>query len=122
MASRGRKQNASKREAMNGSSPKVDSDGPAAKSAKKELSKVAMIFDSLEYGPAPESAEIAKKWISSHGGVLGHFINGQWVKPKGRKQYDSFSPATGKFLFFSVLIFICQTHLVNTYEIRIRGN
>ena len=94
MASKGRKSNVPKREAMNGSS-NTQNDGPVAKSAKKECSKIAMLFDSLEYGPAPESAEIAKRWIASHDGLLGHFINGKWVKPKGRKLYDSFSPATG---------------------------
>ena len=73
-----------------------ESNGPAEKSAKRDISNVAMIFETLDYGPAPESAEIAKKWIDSHEGVLGHFINGKWVKPKGRKLYDSFSPATGR--------------------------
>ena len=94
MASRSRRSFSSKREAMS-SNCKTESNGPAAKSAKIEMSKVAAIFESLDYGPAPESAEIAKKWIESHGGTLGHFINGKWVKPNGRKLYDSFSPATG---------------------------
>ena len=83
-----------KREAFS-TSFNSESNGPAEKSAKKEISNVAMIFETLDYGPAPESAEIAKKWIGKHDGVLGHFINGKWVKPKGRKLYDSFIPATG---------------------------
>ena len=73
----------------------AESGAPAAKLAKKETSKIGMIFDSLDYGPAPESAEIAKRWIASHNGLLGHFIDGKWVKPEGRKRYDSFIPATG---------------------------
>ena len=95
MASEGRKLAAAKREAMNGNA-NTENDGPSAKSAKKHASKISMIFEALEYGPAPESAEIAKNWIAGHDGLLGHFINGKWVKPKGREQYDSFSPATGK--------------------------
>ncbi len=75
-------------------------EGPTAKQPRKEVSKVASIFESLEYGPAPESGEIAKNWIKSHGDVLGHFINGKWVKPEGRKRYDSFSPATGEWGYF----------------------
>ena len=85
----------SAKSAMNRGQVKTEDEAPVAKQAKKELSKVAAIFDSLEYGPAPESAEIAKKWIEGHGGVLGHFINGKWVKPVERKQYHSYSPATG---------------------------
>ena len=83
-------------DAMNGNI-KAEDGGPAAKSAKRDVSKVATVFESLDYGPAPESGEIAKKWIASHDGLLGHFINGKWVKPDGRKRYDSFSPATGNF-------------------------
>ena len=94
MASKNRKSSTAKREATSSSS-NAETNGPAAKSAKKEISKVAALFDSLDYGPAPESAEIAKKWIEGHGSVLGHFINGRWVKPHGRKLLDSFIPATG---------------------------
>eukprot|EP00112_Aurelia_sp_Birch-Aquarium-sp1_P017406 Seg4029.2 transcript_id=Seg4029.2/GoldUCD/mRNA.D3Y31 product="Aldehyde dehydrogenase family 16 member A1" protein_id=Seg4029.2/GoldUCD/D3Y31 len=82
---------------MNGN-VKAEDGASAAKSAKRDISKVAMMFESLDYGPAPESAEIAKKWIASHDGLLGHFINGKWVKPDARKKYDSFSPATGEKL------------------------
>ena len=85
-------------DAMNGNM-KAEDGAPSAKSAKRDISKVAMVFESLDYGPAPESAEIAKKWIASHNGLLGHFINGKWVKPEGRKKYDSFSPATGNIDF-----------------------
>ncbi|XP_065053435.1 aldehyde dehydrogenase family 16 member A1-like [Rhopilema esculentum] len=76
----------------------AESGAPAAKLAKKETSKIGTIFNSLDYGPAPESAEIAKRWIASHNGLLGHFIDGKWVKPEGRKRYDSFIPATGEKL------------------------
>eukprot|EP00794_Sanderia_malayensis_P012705 gene12705-14010_t len=86
-----------KSSASEAKSATLNEDGtPAKKQAKKELSKVATIFESLDYGPAPESGEIAKNWIASHGDALGHFINGKWVKPEGRKKYDSYSPATGE--------------------------
>ena len=37
---------------------------------------VKEIFETMEYGPAPESAADALAWIESRGGVAGHFIGG----------------------------------------------
>ena len=45
------------------------------------MNKIAEIFQSLDYGPAPESAEPALAWLASHGNRFGHFINGKWTKP-----------------------------------------
>ncbi|XP_078481811.1 aldehyde dehydrogenase family 16 member A1-like [Ciona intestinalis] len=61
-------------------------------------SEIRRIFENMEYGPAPESADIAKKWLSQHKDSLGHFINGEWVKPENRKTYTTCSPATGEAL------------------------
>ncbi len=52
----------------------------------------------LEYGPAPESPVVAEAWLEDHGRSLGHFIGNEWVKPEGRKTYDTHNPATGKCL------------------------
>ena len=60
--------------------------------------KDSEIFSSMAYGPAPEAADSAKAWIESHGGAFGHFINGAFVKPKGRKTYTSVDPCSGKAL------------------------
>ena len=54
------------------------------------------IFETLEYGPAPESPAVVNAWLDDHGRSFGHFINGTWVKPPGRKLYDSFNPANGE--------------------------
>lgn len=64
---------------------------------KKAVSTVSDIFDSLEYGPAPESSLIAEGWLEDHGRALGHFIDGKWVKPEGRKVYETKNPATGEY-------------------------
>jgi len=61
-------------------------------------SKVASIFQSLEYGPAPESPNIAYDWLNGHEKKFGHFINGKWVHPEGRKTLESKSPAKGELL------------------------
>jgi aldehyde dehydrogenase (NAD+) len=60
------------------------------------MNKIAEIFQSLDYGPAPESGEPALAWIAAHGGKFGHFINGQWTKPG--KTFASDNPATNKKL------------------------
>jgi aldehyde dehydrogenase (NAD+) len=60
------------------------------------MNKIAEIFQSLDYGPAPESAEPALAWISAQGGKFGHFIGGKWTKPG--KTFASDNPATNKKL------------------------
>lgn len=60
------------------------------------------IFESMEYGPAPEADNVAKAWLEQHGNNLGHFINGEWYKPEGRKTYDTCCPATGSKLAATV--------------------
>ncbi len=57
---------------------------------------VADIFETMEYGPAPEDAAEALKWIESHDGKFGQFINGTFTKPN--KLFASKNPATGKLL------------------------
>ncbi len=60
------------------------------------MNKIAEIFESLDYGPAPESAEPAMAWLAAKGSKFGHFINGKWTKPG--KVFASDNPATGKKL------------------------
>ncbi|CAE1271179.1 ALDH [Acanthosepion pharaonis] len=56
------------------------------------------IFHSLTYGPAPENDDIVKAWLDKHNRSFGHFIDGQWFKPEGRKTFASKNPATGEVL------------------------
>ena len=37
------------------------------------------IFESLDYGPAPESPAPALSWIAAHGGRFGHWIGGRFA-------------------------------------------
>ena len=37
--------------------------------------KVGDLFETLEYGPAPESASVANAWMDDHKREFGHFIN-----------------------------------------------
>src|SRR5690606_25788783 len=60
------------------------------------MNKIAQIFETLDYGPAPESPEPALAWLKSHNNKFGHFIGGQWTKPG--KAFASDNPATGETL------------------------
>ena len=63
---------------------------------------VRHLLTTLEYGPAPESPAVVEAWLDDHGRSFGHFIGNRWVKPEGRKTYDSFNPATGQKLATTV--------------------
>ena len=39
------------------------------------------IFETMEYGPAPEDASEALKWLDRHGARFGHHIGGAWTRP-----------------------------------------
>ena len=60
------------------------------------MSSVAEIFESLEYGPAPESDRDALAWLGKHERVFGHFIGGRWTDPG--QTFDVFNPATRALL------------------------
>lgn len=59
---------------------------------------VSEIFETLEYGPAPESAAAANAWLDDHERKFGLFIDNQWVMPEGAEYYASYDPASGKML------------------------
>ncbi len=54
------------------------------------------IFESMEYGPAPESSAEAIGWLADRGGIAGHFIGGKWGPL--RDDFASNNPATGEKL------------------------
>src|SRR5688500_1239614 len=60
------------------------------------MNKVAEIFESLEYGPAPESATPVLSWLDAHDRKVKLYINGAWVEPAGDEYFDSINPANGK--------------------------
>jgi aldehyde dehydrogenase (NAD+) len=59
------------------------------------MTTVAKIFETMEYGPAPESDAAALEWIKQHdNGRFGHFIAGQWVAPAEGGYFETINPAT----------------------------
>ncbi|MGR3494169.1 aldehyde dehydrogenase family protein [Citreimonas sp.] len=57
---------------------------------------VREIFESMEYGPAPEAASDALAWIAEQGGRFGHFIDGAFTAPG--ETFQTRNPATGDVL------------------------
>ncbi len=53
-------------------------------------------FDTMDYGPAPESKTEAMDWLATHKSKFGHFINGSFTKPA--KSFATKNPATGEVL------------------------
>ncbi len=59
---------------------------------------VADIFETLEWGPAPESRKEADAWLDQHARRFGLFIDGSWVDPEGGEYFDTLAPANGSKL------------------------
>lgn len=57
---------------------------------------VKEIFETMDYGTAPESAGDALAWLVDQGDRFGHFIGGDWT-PVG-ETFESRNPATGEVL------------------------
>jgi aldehyde dehydrogenase (NAD+) len=55
---------------------------------------VAEIFETMAYGPAPESDKPALEWLARHGGEFGLFIAGRWAKGTTGEGFDVINPAT----------------------------
>jgi len=59
------------------------------------MTTVAKLFETMEYGPAPESDAAALEWIRQHDtGRFGHFINGRWTAPTQGQYFETINPAT----------------------------
>ena len=54
------------------------------------------IFESMDYGPAPESAADALAWIVDQGGRFGCFIDGAFCE--AGETFDTHNPASGEVL------------------------
>ena len=60
------------------------------------MPSVAEIFQTMEYGPAPESDKEALAWLERHHRKFGHFIDGEWTK--ARNHFEVMNPANSKLL------------------------
>lgn len=56
------------------------------------------IFNTMEYGNAPESTSVAMQWLAERDNTLTHYINGQWQAPQQQGYFDTVNPANGETL------------------------
>jgi aldehyde dehydrogenase (NAD+) len=60
-------------------------------------STIPEIFETMDYGPAPESDKPAIEWLEAHKRAFGHLIDGAFTKAKA-PQFDVINPSTGATL------------------------
>src|SRR5438874_1278209 len=58
------------------------------------MTTVSEIFETMAYGPAPESDKPALEWLERHGRAFGLFVGGRWTKGKNGDGFDVINPAT----------------------------
>ncbi|MCG8462621.1 MAG: aldehyde dehydrogenase family protein, partial [Holophagales bacterium] len=51
-------------------------------------------FETMTYGPAPESDALARAWLDRHGRDFGLFVGGRFVEAASGESFDTFDPAT----------------------------
>ena len=54
------------------------------------------IMETMEYGPAPESAALAQQWLDARQRRFGHFIAGEFRSPSGDGFFETINPATAQ--------------------------
>ena len=59
---------------------------------------VKEIFETMAYGPAPESADAARDWLARRKGRFDLFIGGKFVKAKSGERFDTLNPANKEIL------------------------
>ena len=62
------------------------------------MSSIAEIFETMEYGPAPESASLANRWLDERDRTMKLFIAGEWREPRSGERFETTNPANGKLL------------------------
>jgi aldehyde dehydrogenase (NAD+) len=62
------------------------------------MTSVAEIFETMAYGPAPESDKPAREWLARHDGAFGLFVGGRWTAAREDALFDVHDPATGRRL------------------------
>ncbi len=65
----------------------------AERAARSGPPTVADIFETMEYGPAPEEDTVANAWLDAHGRRFDHYIGGEWAAPSEGSYFETHNPA-----------------------------
>ncbi|MBK5098483.1 MAG: aldehyde dehydrogenase family protein, partial [Gemmatimonadetes bacterium] len=60
------------------------------------MNEITEIFDTLEYGPAPESTDSVDSWLEQHERKFAHWIDGAWHDSSDGARFETVNPATGR--------------------------
>jgi aldehyde dehydrogenase (NAD+) len=60
------------------------------------MSSVREIFETMEYGPAPESADLVLGWLEEHRHTFHPFINGEFASFMDESYFESVDPRNGQ--------------------------
>jgi aldehyde dehydrogenase (NAD+) len=66
--------------------------------AMVDIMDIAAIFERMDYGPAPESPAMVRRWLEHHGRTFNLFIDGAWCSPVDGVYFDSVNPASGEII------------------------
>ena len=56
------------------------------------MNKITDILKTMDYGVAPEAADIGDAWLAGHDRAFGHFIAGKFTRPKAAKKTEPAAP------------------------------
>lgn len=59
---------------------------------------IKKIFETMEYGPAPESTKAAFDWLKTHNNKFGYYCNGKWEAPSTKTYFSSVNPSNKQVL------------------------
>ena len=59
---------------------------------------VKEIFETMDYGPAPESSSAANAWLERHKRTFDLFVGGKFVKPRSGGRFDTVNPANAEVI------------------------
>ncbi|HET9375305.1 MAG TPA: aldehyde dehydrogenase family protein [Chthoniobacterales bacterium] len=60
------------------------------------MSTVREIFETMEYGPAPEATDLAEEWLRKHEHSFSPFINGRFQPAPEAPTFTSIDPGNGR--------------------------
>jgi aldehyde dehydrogenase (NAD+) len=70
--------------------------GPEERMTMSKTTSVAELFETMSYGPAPESGVPAQEWLAAHAPNLNLFIGNEWRTPGNGEYFPTINPANGK--------------------------
>jgi len=59
---------------------------------------IKKLFDTMEYGPAPEATDHGESWLAKRDGRLLHYIDGDWTPPAENGWFETRNPARDRVL------------------------